>query len=143
MRESALLHMLQLAAPTLGARLLRNNVGTLQDARGNYVKYGLAVGSSDLIGWTETLITQDMVGRTVAVFTAVEAKLPGKRPTQQQQQFIAAVLKAGGIATVAYSIEDVKHAIQAHWEFCSVHHRRADRRALPVDSESCSDSLDK
>jgi hypothetical protein len=106
MKESALLHTILLAAPTLGARLMRNNVGTLQDVRGNYVKYGLAVGSSDLIGWTV------ISGR--AIFTAVECKLPGKRPTVQQQQFLDAVTAAGGIATVAYSVKDVQQAIEAY-----------------------------
>ena len=143
MRESDLLRTLLLAAPSFGARLLRNNVGTLQDIRGNYVKYGLGVGSSDLIGWTETLITQDMVGRTVAIFTAIEAKMPGKKPTEAQRKFIAAVLRAGGIATVAYSSKDVQHAIEAHWDNNRLHHTRANRRTLHLDSEPPGFSLDK
>ena len=106
MKESDLLHDILLAAPTFGARLFRNNVGTLRDVRGNYIKYGLAIGSSDLIGWTK------INGR--AIFTAIECKLPGKRPTAQQQQFLDAVTAAGGIATVAYSVKDVQDAIEAY-----------------------------
>ena len=105
-KESVLLRTILLAAPSLGARLMRNNVGTLRDIRGNYVKYGLAIGSSDLVGWTV------IDGR--AIFTAVECKLPGKRPTAQQQQFLDAVTAAGGIAAVAYSVKDVRQAIEAY-----------------------------
>ena len=143
MSESALLRVLMLAAPAMGARLLRNNNGVLQDIRGNYVKYGLGVGSSDLIGWTETLITQDIVGRTVAIFTAIEAKMPGNGPSDAQRKFIAAVLRAGGIAAVAYSSKDVQHAIQAHWDNNRLHHTRANRRTLHLDSEPPGFSLDK
>ena len=106
MKESDLLHAILLVAPTFGARLMRNNNGVLRDVRGNYVKYGLAIGSSDLIGWTM------IDGR--AIFTAIECKLPGKRPTAQQQQFLDAVTAAGGIAAVAYSVKDVQDAIEAY-----------------------------
>lgn len=95
-----------------------------------------------MLGWTETLITQDMVGRTLAVFTAVEAKMPGKQPTESQRKFLCAVQKAGGIATLAYSTEDVKHAIQAYAD-ASVHHPSTERGALPVDFKPPSFSLDK
>jgi hypothetical protein len=36
------------------------------------LKYGLCLGSSDLIGWTIREITPDMVEKKVAVFTAIQ-----------------------------------------------------------------------
>lgn len=107
MRESDLLKAIMLAAPKYHCTLLRNNVGCLKDITGRTVKFGLATGSSDLIGWT--------ICNAAAVFTAVEVKKPGGKPTKEQQAFIAAVQQAGGIACVAYCIDDLKVAIEA-WD---------------------------
>jgi len=90
----------------IGTRLFRNNVGRYQDRSGNWVQYGLCVGSSDLIGWHSVTITPDMVGQTIARFLAIETKMPGKRMTPEQQNFIEAVKRSGGIAGVAFSVED-------------------------------------
>lgn len=81
-------------------RLFRNNCGALQDASGRWVHYGLADGSSDLIGWT--------VRNGVAVFTALEVKSAKGRVTPEQQQFIDAVREAGGIAGVCRSVGDAE-----------------------------------
>ena len=76
----------------------RYGMVTLAGAR--RVAYGLHVGSSDLIGWNSLLITQEHVGRRLAIFSALEVKKPGGRHpvTADQQTFIAAVLAAGGYA---------------------------------------------
>lgn len=107
MREADLLKAIMLAAPQYHCTLMRNNVGLLKDSRGKYVKYGLAIGSSDLIGWT--------ICNAAAIFTAVEVKQVGKKPTPEQHAFLDAVNKAGGIGCVAYSIDDLKRAIEG-WD---------------------------
>lgn len=69
-------------------------------------------GTSDLIGWTTMTITPDMVGRRVAVFTAIETKASGggvKRDAQKD--FIANVLAAGGRAGFARSVEEARAII--------------------------------
>lgn len=106
MKETDLLRHIQVAASKTGARLLRNNVGMLKDENGTYVRYGLGTGSSDLIGWTPVKVTPEMVGLTIAVFTAIEGKVGYAKTTTEQDQFIAAVLQAGGIAGVARSEKD-------------------------------------
>ena len=69
-------------------------------------------GTSDLIGWTPVLITQDMVGSTCAIFTAIETKKSkGGRTSDDQHNFIAQVHKAGGIAGVANSPDAAKKII--------------------------------
>jgi hypothetical protein len=83
-------------------RLFRNNVGALRDATGRLVRYGLAPGSSDLIGWRTLTITPDMVGQTVAQFVALEIKDQG-RATPQQAAFLHAVHTAGGLAALVRS----------------------------------------
>lgn len=67
-------------------------------------------GIPDLIGWTNIQITPDMVGRTVAIFTAVEAKTEKVKVTKEQSSFIRTVNQAGGIAMIAKKLEDVLEA---------------------------------
>ena len=69
---------------------------------GSRVRYGLCNGSSDIIGFVPVVVTADMVGSTVAVFLAVEAKDKG-RVTEEQKAFVAMVRARGGIAGVAHS----------------------------------------
>lgn len=64
------------------------------------------VGACDLPGWTEVVITPEMVGCLVAVFTSIEVKRgDGGRTTADQVNWRDAVLRAGGIAGVANSPE--------------------------------------
>jgi len=87
-----------------GGRLMRNNNGVAafvdDTGRRRRVRYGLGVGTSDLIGWTPREITADMVGQTIAVFTAVELKRGSDTSTREQDLFARAVRNAGGIALV-------------------------------------------
>lgn len=94
MSETALVKRIQLEATKHGARLFRNNVGTLRDRFGAYIKYGLCVGSCDLIGW--------YLGR----FLAVEVKTEEGKLTEDQKNFIEAVNAGGGIAFVARSVDE-------------------------------------
>jgi VRR-NUC domain. len=66
------------------------------------------VGASDLIGWTSVVITPEMVGQRVAVFTAGEAKAPKGQPTEDQRRFIDQVRADGGIAGVVRTPTDVR-----------------------------------
>jgi hypothetical protein len=56
-------------------------------------------GWPDLCGWTSILITPDMVGKTVAVFTAEEVKATG-RLNPRQRRFRDIILRMGGIFRV-------------------------------------------
>lgn len=97
MKEGNTSRLIQMEASRLGHRLFRNNVGKLQDANGQWIAFGVGgVGGSDLIGWTRD-------GR----FAAIEVKTPTGRVRPEQQSFIDAVIKAGGRAGVARSVDDV------------------------------------
>lgn len=83
----------------LGAIVWRNNTGMLRDQNGTPVRFGLCVGSSDIIGiWK-------------GKFLAVEVKTPRGKVTDAQLNFIEAVNRAGGIAFVARSKKDVKNVL--------------------------------
>ena len=115
--EAAIQQQIRLALSQAGATMFRQNTGQawsgarierlpggkvlIHDARP--VQFGLCVGSSDLIGWTPLQITPDMVGRTAAIFTAIEVKRLKGRATEAQSNFIHQVTNAGGIAGIARS----------------------------------------
>lgn len=87
-------------------RLFRNNVGATRDARGRLIRYGLAKGSADLIGWLTRKITQDDVGETIAQFVSIEVKSSSGKPRPDQIAWQDAVNQAGGRAGIARSVED-------------------------------------
>jgi len=127
MRESTAGSFIRAEAPRDGVLLWRNNVGVLPDRTGRPVRYGLCNEtkamneknkSSDLIGITPTLITQEMVGYMLGVFTAVETKKEGwKYSTKDaravaQQHFINIVLQNGGFAGFASEVEQYKRIVR-------------------------------
>lgn len=71
-----------------------------------------APGSSDLIGWTTIIVTPDMVGRKLAIFTAVEVKTEDGVVDPDQYKFIDVVTEAGGFAGVARSPQDALKIMQ-------------------------------
>ncbi len=106
--ETELINQLRLRATHLGWRLFRNSTGAYHDPKTDrLIRYGLVVGGSDLIGWTPVTITPAMVGQTLAVFTAVEAKTGRVPVTVEQRRFLDAVRSAGGVAIVARTMEDL------------------------------------
>ena len=101
MKEANLMREIQLAASKYGARLFRNNIGILKDARGQYIRYGLCnPGGADLIGWTKE-------GR----FLACEVKTSHGKLTEAQDNFLDEVCRAGGIGFVAHSVEEALQKI--------------------------------
>ena len=112
--EQSIQQHIRIACSTGATRLFRNNTGTLRDANGRPVQFGLAKGSADLIGWTTRTITADMVGQRVAVFTSIEVKTPTGRVSPEQRQWLEAVQTAGGIAGVARSVEDALRIVTEH-----------------------------
>ena len=100
MSESDLYGPILLALSRAGHRAWRNNVGVARYARGHVVRYGLAPGSSDLIG-----ITSD--GR----FLALEVKTARGRLTSAQAAFLEMVHAQGGVAACVRSPEEALEAI--------------------------------
>lgn len=109
--ESTILRRILLACSRGATRLFRNNVGQAA-VDGRIIRYGVAnPGGSDLIGWTSITIGPEHIGQQIAVFTAIEAKAAGGRPTGRQAAFLSAARQAGGIAAIAHSPEEALHAI--------------------------------
>ena len=64
--------------------------------QGRFFEAGLCPGSSDLIGLEAVKITPDMVGRTIAVFVAVEVKTIGGKVRKEQINFLGMINRFGG-----------------------------------------------
>ena len=93
----AVLHALTLHPKV--AKVWRANTGSGKLIRGSgvsqWIQFGFR-GQPDLLGFT-----------TTARLIACEVKAAGKKPTPEQQEFLAEVAAAGGIAFVAYDVADV------------------------------------
>lgn len=100
MRETKYQSIIRAQAARAGVWLYRNNVGACIDQTGRRIQFGLCPGSADLIGWTPVVVTPDMVGKTVAVFTSIELKSINGRVSDTQQAWCKAVLRDGGIARI-------------------------------------------
>jgi hypothetical protein len=85
------------------------------------LRYGLCVGSSDLIGVlridrariisgpsTHVALLNQSIGR----FVALECKRPGEQLTEEQERFLALVRCLGGFACVVTSPEEALAAIE-------------------------------
>jgi VRR-NUC domain len=120
MTENDVRNGILLQVSKMGVRLWVNTVGTgwfgkvahrkgtnvtLEHARP--VDVGFGPGTSDLIGYTPITVTADMVGKTLAVFTAVEVKSPSGRPSEEQLEFLEHIRGGGGLACVARASDDV------------------------------------
>lgn len=101
-KESILLNQIRIKASRLGWVLFRNNVGFYKRDR-RVVRYGLCVGSADLIGFR--LHPNSYL--QIAQFIAIEVKTPTGLVTKAQQHFIDTVNQHGGLGIIARCLEDV------------------------------------
>lgn len=113
MSEKSVLNKLQLLASSLGHRLFRNNNGMAYSGeaieldngsiliKNPYrIKYGLGVGTGDLVGGTQIKVTPEMIGKTILVFTNYEVKMVKTKVTKEQTSFHNTILQLGGISII-------------------------------------------
>ena len=96
-------------------RLFRFQCGHFELKDGRRITVGVP-GMSDLIGWRSVTVTQDMVGKRVAIYCALEIKSPGhstkKDRLEKQLAFIATVKEHGGIAALVTSQEQAMELLK-------------------------------
>lgn len=126
--ESTVQQEIQIQAKYFNCDLMRNNSGALKDDTGRVVRYGLGnvskehndrIKSSDLVGFTKIVITPEMIGKTVAVFTAIECKKEAWNENKilddrekSQKSFIDWIKKNGGFAGFANSVDRLKDLLR-------------------------------
>lgn len=80
----------------------RNSTGVAQTPDGRSTRFGLCVGSSDLVGLLAP------TGR----FVAIEVKAADGRPTDDQLRFLRLVRSTGGFACIVRSAEEALLAVE-------------------------------
>jgi len=126
--ESTVQQEVQIQARFYNCNLMRNNNGACIDDTGRLVRYGLGniskkhqenSASSDLIGFTKVKITPEMVGKEVAVFTAVEVKKEAwthekklDKHERAQANFMTWIKNNGGFAGFAKSIKCLENILR-------------------------------
>jgi hypothetical protein len=127
MKEQNILKSIMLAVQSKSVKIFRNNVGVGWAGKSTHIKSkrtvtlfpgdvvirnarplraGLTKGSSDLIGFTPTIITAEMVGKKIGIFTALEVKTAKGAIREEQLKFIEVVKSNGGIAGIVRSNEE-------------------------------------
>lgn len=111
-RETNVWKDLQLKLSPLGFRLFRNQRYKGKSDKGAWLDCGVGGdGGSDLVGFRIIIITPDMVGKTFAQYTEIEAKFGKNKATLEQLERLEQLNKYGGIGILAYSVEDVTKAL--------------------------------
>lgn len=126
--ESTVQQEIQIQAMHHGCTLMRNNSGACIDSTGRLVRYGLGniskkhsdkSKSSDLVGITKVVITPDMVGKTLGVFTAIEVKKEAWNENKKldaretaQNNFMTWVKSMGGFAGFAASVNKLEDILK-------------------------------
>jgi len=95
LKEANVQALIMMALSDAGCLVWRQNTGVLPDRNGRLVRFGLCVGSSDIVG-----IAPD------GKFLAIEVKTALGQPTDAQLKFIKAVQRQGGRAGIARSAAD-------------------------------------
>ena len=111
MTEKELLAYARIEATKNGGRLWRNQSGmawqgeilsksnnVLHLKNPRLLKSGLTNGASDLIGYLPLRITEEHLGKTIAVFWANEIKTKNDNLSKEQLNFLYFISESGGIA---------------------------------------------
>lgn len=75
------------------------------------LRYGLAPGSPDLVGWLPVVIRPEHVGKKIAIFVGLEVKTPTGRVRDDQKSFLSVLDADGGICGIVRSEEDALNLI--------------------------------
>lgn len=126
--ESTVSQEIQIQARFYNCTLMRNNSGALLDNEGRLIRFGLGnvskkhsdqIKSSDLLGITKVVITQEMVGSTIGVFTAIEVKKENwdidkkfDKREKAQNNFLSWILENGGLAGFCNNIDQLKDILR-------------------------------
>lgn len=127
--EKSIINKIMMAFSSAGHRIFRNNtgmawtgirIGPFKDQKTVTVfpgdvlirkarpfHGGLCKGSSDLIGFKSITITEEMVGKKVAIFSAIEVKTKNVKTTDEQKNFVDMVNALGGYAVICKDADEV------------------------------------
>lgn len=91
----------------------RNHTGRIRDEHGVWHAFGLAVGSSDLIGAVSIPVPTTIAATgALARLFVLEVKTTVGRATPEQKNFLRVVRMAGGFGAFVRSVEDAIAALE-------------------------------
>jgi Holliday junction resolvase len=96
MKEGDLQRLIMVSLSENGCMVFRNNTGSYKSDSGVFIRYGLCVGSADIIG----------IHKPTGRFLAFEVKTAKGKPTKEQLNFIEQVRAANGVAGIVRSTQD-------------------------------------
>lgn len=99
MSESSIQRAIRAKLGAMRIPMFRYQIGTFITSNGSFVHIG-EKGVSDLIGMTPYVVKQEDVGRTIAVFTALEVKTAKGALRKEQAPFLRMVNSMGGLGAV-------------------------------------------
>lgn len=100
-KETVLMRKIMVALSEHRCFVLRTNAGVFYNEQGNKIRIGFP-GLSDLVGCTPT-----------GQFFAIEVKLPGEHPREDQKKFLKAMAATGAISGVAHSVEEALEIVRS------------------------------
>jgi hypothetical protein len=92
------------------ATVLENGDVLLRNPR--RIQFGLAAGSSDIVGCISKIITLDMVGQKFAQLVSIEGKSKTGRLRDEQALWLDCMRSLGALHGVARSVEDARRILQ-------------------------------
>lgn len=99
-----------------GNKVTRNPDGSITIHEPRPFQTGLPKGFTDLFGMTMVAITPAHVGMTLPVYTGIEVKQPGKKPSEKQATHLGLLHKRGALGGVATSPEEALALTDGHKE---------------------------
>ena len=115
MKESSILRSIRARMGQLRILVLRYQVGTFIAPDGSVVHIG-EKGVSDLIGIVPHTVTQEDVGKTLGVFTALEVKDAKGKLRREQGPFLNRINELGGLGAVVRSDADAEDVVKNKWK---------------------------
>ena len=119
-RETDLVKQLLQWLKLRGIDAWRQNAGAMAGeykGKRRFLRFAGVEGISDIIGLVSVNVMPLPFGTqagpmTIARFLAIEAKMPGNKPTEKQIAFLEMVRRAGGIGLVVYSLADLESGLR-------------------------------
>lgn len=112
MKERDIQNSIRLKFSRGNTRLFVNDQG-VAEINGRTMRYGLGVGTSDLIGVQTVTITKDMVGRQLGVAVFAEVKTEKGIVKPHQAAFLQQMAKMGAISGVVRSLNDMEKLLES------------------------------
>lgn len=114
--ETAIVKACLLWLRSVGCLAYRNNTGSMRTHGGGLVRFGLGVGSPDIVGVLPAGRNPDGTPRPAGTFLAVETKAGRNKVTIAQASWLDEAARHGAVCVVAYGLDDLARQLGPYLE---------------------------